>query len=151
MSSSTNKKSSGQRSVVYCHCKLTAPVYNANTLKNKGRKFFGFSKFKEIEGCDFFRSVEGDSEGMDSTVKEEGCKINEIMLENKRLLIENNRLRLEDDELNINETRWRVIRLEEKIKLYKDKMSKNNKLVVSYKLLLIVSWMVSFGYLASGW
>ncbi|MBA0755828.1 hypothetical protein Gogos_020881, partial [Gossypium gossypioides] len=38
--------------------------------------------------------------------------------------------------------RSRVAHLEEKIKLYKDKMSRNNKLIVAYKLLLIVSWMI---------
>ncbi|KAH1091443.1 hypothetical protein J1N35_018700 [Gossypium stocksii] len=68
------------------------------------------------------------------------------------LLTKNSRLRLESDELNIDEMRrmrLKVTRLEEKIKLYKDKMSKNNKLVVAYKL-LIVSWIMFFGYLACG-
>ncbi|MFQ6622802.1 hypothetical protein Gotur_002954 [Gossypium turneri] len=31
MSSSTNRKSSAQRSVVYCHCGSRAPVCNAST------------------------------------------------------------------------------------------------------------------------
>ncbi|MFQ6636784.1 hypothetical protein Gotur_013656 [Gossypium turneri] len=90
MFSSINRKLSAQRSVVYCHCGLRAPVCNANTPKNKGRQFFGCSKFKE---------------GTDSIVKEEGCRIDEIMLENKMLLTENKRLRLENDELNIDEMR----------------------------------------------
>ncbi|KAH1108007.1 hypothetical protein J1N35_011775, partial [Gossypium stocksii] len=73
MSSSTNRKSSVQRSAVYYHCglraivcntnipknkgenslgvrsskSLRAIVCNMNTPKNKGRKFFGCSKFKE--------------------------------------------------------------------------------------------------------
>ncbi|MBA0620413.1 hypothetical protein Godav_006129 [Gossypium davidsonii] len=125
MFSSTNRKLSAQRSVVDCHCGLRAPVCNANTPKNKGRQFFGCSKFKEW--------VEGDCEGTDSIVKEEGCRIDEIMLENKMLLTENKRLRLENDELNIDEMRRmrpRVTRLEEKIKLYNDKISRNNKLIV---------------------
>ncbi|MBA0767044.1 hypothetical protein Gotri_016009 [Gossypium trilobum] len=108
----------------------------------------------KIERCDFFWWVEGNSEGTNSTVKEEECKIDEIMLENKMLLTKNRRLRLENDELNIDEMRrmrLRVTCLEEKIKLYKDKMSRNNKLVVAYKLLLIVSWIMFFGYLACGW
>ncbi|MBA0688560.1 hypothetical protein Goari_006336 [Gossypium aridum] len=53
MFSSTNRKLSVQRSVVYCHCRLRALVCNANTPKNKGRQFFGCSKFKEIGGCEF--------------------------------------------------------------------------------------------------
>ncbi|KAH1073331.1 hypothetical protein J1N35_025659 [Gossypium stocksii] len=132
MSSSTNRKLSAQRSIVYCHCSLRAPVCNTNTPKNKGRQFFGSLKFKEVEG---------DSERTDSTVKEEGCKIDKIMVENKMLLTKNKRLRLENDELNIDEMqriRSRVTRLKEKIELYKDKISRNNKLIVAYKLLLIV-------------
>ncbi|MBA0605260.1 hypothetical protein Godav_017852, partial [Gossypium davidsonii] len=60
------------------------------------------------------------------------------------LLTDNRRLRLENDELNIDgmrRMRSRVTCLEEKIKLYKDKMSRNKKLIVAYKL-LIVSWMI---------
>ncbi|MBA0632421.1 hypothetical protein Godav_001160, partial [Gossypium davidsonii] len=53
--------------------------------------------------CDFFRWVEHNSDRMDSTTKEQGCTINEIMLQNKMLLTENRRLRLENDELNIDE------------------------------------------------
>ncbi|MBA0610525.1 hypothetical protein Godav_011358 [Gossypium davidsonii] len=146
MSSSTNRKSSMQRSVVYYYCGLRAPVCNVNTPKNKGRKFFECSKFKEW--------VDGDSEGTDSTVKEEGYTIIEIMLENKMLLTKNMRLRLENNELNIDEMRRmrsRVTRMEEKIKLYKDKMSRDNKLSIAYELLLIVSWKMFFSYLASGW
>ncbi|MBA0731379.1 hypothetical protein Golax_025414 [Gossypium laxum] len=120
MSSSTNRKSSTQRSVVYYRCGLRAPVCNANTPKNKGRKFFWRLKFKEAGGCDFFQWVDGDSDGTDSTVKEEGCTIVEIMLENKMLLTKNMRLRVENNELNIDEMRRirsRVTSLEEKIKL----------------------------------
>ncbi|MBA0736524.1 hypothetical protein Gogos_010067 [Gossypium gossypioides] len=76
------------------------------------------------------------------------------MLENKMLLTKNMRLRLENNELNIDEMRRmrsKVTRLEEKIKLYKDKMSRGNKLSIAYELLLIVSWKMFFGYLASGW
>ncbi|MBA0614878.1 hypothetical protein Godav_015110 [Gossypium davidsonii] len=146
MSSSMNRKSSARRSVMYCQCRLRSPVCYMNTSKNKRRKFFGCLNFKEW--------VEGNNEGTDSTVKEEGYKIDEIMLENKMLLTKNRRLRLQNDELNIDEMRrmrLRVTCLEEKIKLYKDKMSRNNKLVVAYKLLLIVSWIMFFGYLACGW
>ncbi|MBA0707331.1 hypothetical protein Golax_019381 [Gossypium laxum] len=50
MSSSTNRKSSGQRRVVYCHCDLRAPVCNVNTQKNKRRKFFMCSNFNEDWG-----------------------------------------------------------------------------------------------------
>ncbi|MBA0753136.1 hypothetical protein Gogos_000025 [Gossypium gossypioides] len=75
------------------------------------------------------------------------------MLQNKMLLTENRRLRLENDELNIDDMRrmqLKVTCLEEKIKLYKAKMSRNNKVIVAYKL-LIVSWMMFLGYLACGW
>ncbi|MBA0614463.1 hypothetical protein Godav_014759 [Gossypium davidsonii] len=108
----------------------------------------------KIEGCDFFWWVEGNSDGTDSTAEEQGCTIDEIVLQNKMLLTENERLRLENDELNIDEMRrmkLKITRLEEKITLYKAKMSRNNKVIVAYKLLLVVSWMVFWGYLACGW
>ncbi|MBA0763044.1 hypothetical protein Gotri_012568 [Gossypium trilobum] len=76
------------------------------------------------------------------------------MLQNNMLLIENKRLRLENNDLNIDEMRrmrLRVTRLEENIKLYEDKMSRNNKVIVAYKLLLIVSWMMFLGYLSCRW
>ncbi|MBA0682554.1 hypothetical protein Goari_024263 [Gossypium aridum] len=63
------------------------------------------------------------------------------------MLIKNKRLRLENDELNVDKMRrmrLRVTHLKEKIKLYKDKMSRNNKLIDAYKLLLVVSWMMFF-------
>ncbi|MBA0843725.1 hypothetical protein Goarm_000887, partial [Gossypium armourianum] len=53
--------------------------------------------------CDFFRWVERNNDRTDSTAKEQGCTINEIMLQNKMLLTENRRLILENDELNIDE------------------------------------------------
>ncbi|MBA0841248.1 hypothetical protein Goarm_003749 [Gossypium armourianum] len=53
-------------------------------------------------GCDFFRWVEGNCDGTNSTTKEQGCTIDEIMLQNKILLTENRRLTLEIDELNID-------------------------------------------------
>ncbi|MBA0739288.1 hypothetical protein Gogos_012573 [Gossypium gossypioides] len=108
----------------------------------------------KIGGCDFFWWVEGNSDGTDSTAEEQGCTIDEIMLQNKMLLTENGRLRLENDELNIDEMRrmkLKVTRLEEKITLYKAKMSRNNKVIVAYKLLLVVSRMMFLGYLAYGW
>ncbi|KAK5811523.1 hypothetical protein PVK06_026863 [Gossypium arboreum] len=101
----------------------------------------------KTEGCDSFQWVEGDNEGTDSTVKEEGCTIVEIMPENKMLLTKNMKLRLENDELNIDDMRRmrsRVTRLEEKIKLYKDKISRDSNLSIAYELLLIVSWMMFF-------
>ncbi|MBA0826198.1 hypothetical protein Goarm_011075 [Gossypium armourianum] len=76
------------------------------------------------------------------------------MLQNNMLLTENKRLRLENNDLNIDEMRrmrLRVNRLEENIKLYEDKMSRNNKVIVAYKLLLIVSWMMFLGYLSCRW
>ncbi|MBA0788723.1 hypothetical protein Gotri_025340, partial [Gossypium trilobum] len=36
----------------------------------------------------------------------------------------------------------KVTHLEEKIRLYNAKRSRNNKVIVAYKLLLIVSWMI---------
>ncbi|MBA0738738.1 hypothetical protein Gogos_012064 [Gossypium gossypioides] len=59
----------------------------------------------KTRGCDFFRWVEGNSKGTNSTAKEEGCTIDEIMLENKMLFIENKRLRLENDDLNVDKMR----------------------------------------------
>ncbi|MBA0664769.1 hypothetical protein Goklo_004721 [Gossypium klotzschianum] len=53
-------------------------------------------------GCDFFQWVKGNSDETNSTTKEQGCTIDEIMLQNKILLTENKRLRLENDELNID-------------------------------------------------
>ncbi|MBA0780286.1 hypothetical protein Gotri_004404 [Gossypium trilobum] len=53
-------------------------------------------------GCDFFWWVKGNNDGTNSTTKEQGCTIDEIMLQNKILLTENRRLRLENDELNID-------------------------------------------------
>ncbi|MBA0773035.1 hypothetical protein Gotri_008338 [Gossypium trilobum] len=73
-----------------------APVCNANIPKNKVRKFYGYVNFKKVEG---------NNDGIDSTVEEQGCTINEIMLQNNMLLIENERLRLENDELNIDQMR----------------------------------------------
>ncbi|MBA0829468.1 hypothetical protein Goarm_014073 [Gossypium armourianum] len=105
-------------------------------------------------GCDFFWWVKGNSDGTDSTAEEQGCTIDEIILQNKMLLTKNKRLRFENDELNIDEMRriqLKVTRLLEKITLYKAKMSRNNKVIVAYKLLLIVSLMVFLGFLAFRW
>ncbi|MBA0707899.1 hypothetical protein Golax_019907 [Gossypium laxum] len=41
MSSSTNRKSSAQRSVVYYHCGLRAPVCNEILQSIKGENYFG--------------------------------------------------------------------------------------------------------------
>jgi len=79
----------------------------------------------KTEDCDFFLWVEGNSDGTDSTAEEQGCIIDEIVLQNKMLLTEYGRLRLENDELNIDEMRrmkLKVTHLEEKITLYKAKM-----------------------------
>ncbi|MBA0746628.1 hypothetical protein Gogos_009130 [Gossypium gossypioides] len=62
------------------------------------------------------------------------------MLQNKMLLTQNRRLRLENNELNIKEMqrmRLKVTRLEENITLYKAKMSKNNKVIVACKMLIV--------------
>ncbi|MBA0770002.1 hypothetical protein Gotri_018684 [Gossypium trilobum] len=75
------------------------------------------------------------------------------MLQNKMLLTENMRLRLENDKLNIDKMqkmRLKVTRLEEKINLYKAKMSRNNKEIVAYNL-LIVLWMMFLNFLVCGW
>ncbi|MBA0677189.1 hypothetical protein Goari_018608, partial [Gossypium aridum] len=59
----------------------------------------------KTKGCDFFRWVKGSSDGTDLIAKEQGCTIDEIMLQNKMLLTENRRLRLENNELNIDKMR----------------------------------------------
>ncbi|KAK5794342.1 hypothetical protein PVK06_035564 [Gossypium arboreum] len=104
-------------------------------------------------GCDFFQLVKGNSDETNSTTKEQGCTIDEIMLQNKILLKKKRRLRLDNDELNIDKMQrmqLKVTHLKEKIKLYKAKMSRNNKVIVAYKL-LIASWIMFLGYLAYGW
>ncbi|KAK5777009.1 hypothetical protein PVK06_044974 [Gossypium arboreum] len=103
MSSSTNKKSSAQKRILDYHCRLTAPVYNANIPKNKVRKFYGCVDFKR-----------GNNDGIDSTIEEQGCTINEIMLQNNTLLTENKRLRLENDELNIDQMRRMQLKEQQK-------------------------------------
>ncbi|MBA0780188.1 hypothetical protein Gotri_004327 [Gossypium trilobum] len=95
MSPSTNRKPSAQKRALYCHCRLRALVCNVNTPRNKGTKFFGCANFKEW--------VEDNDDDTDSSGKEQGCTIDEIMIQNKMLLIENRRLRLENNELNIDE------------------------------------------------
>ncbi|KAG8473149.1 hypothetical protein CXB51_035099 [Gossypium anomalum] len=70
MSSSINRKFK-IRSVLYCHCELRVLVCNANTPRNKGRKFFKCANFKEIGDCDFFRWVEGNSDNTNSTREEQ--------------------------------------------------------------------------------
>ncbi|MBA0572444.1 hypothetical protein Golob_002785 [Gossypium lobatum] len=59
MSSSTNRKSIAQKRILYCHCELRAPVCNVNTLKNKRRKFFRCTNFKEVGIMEGVGCVEG--------------------------------------------------------------------------------------------
>ncbi|KAG4149099.1 hypothetical protein ERO13_D05G322350v2, partial [Gossypium hirsutum] len=54
VSSSSNRKSSAQKRILYGHYGLKAPVCNANTPRNKGRKFFGCENFKEVKVVNFF-------------------------------------------------------------------------------------------------
>ncbi|MBA0814935.1 hypothetical protein Gohar_020730 [Gossypium harknessii] len=62
MSSSTNRKSIAQKRILYCHYELRAPVCNVNTPKNKRRKFFRCTNFKE--------ELVDDTDAFDATILE---------------------------------------------------------------------------------
>ncbi|KAG8491296.1 hypothetical protein CXB51_014570 [Gossypium anomalum] len=134
MYSSTNRKSTAQKKGFVLPLWVKGSRLQREYSKEKREKILwvcelqrdklGFVFWSIIvgftKGCDFFQWVEDNYNRMDSTVEEQGCKIDEIILQNKMLLIENRRLRLENDEHNIDKMqrmRLNVTRLEEKITL----------------------------------
>ncbi|XVE92930.1 hypothetical protein REPUB_Repub01dG0146200 [Reevesia pubescens] len=109
-SSTSISKSTNNSSIVNCHCGLRAPICKSTTPWNKGKKFYGCPKYKEIGGCGFFNWVEGNNEKETSLTRNHMHYVNdELKTKNTMLLIENKELRIENAKYKTNAFRYKVV------------------------------------------